>query len=380
MRRHHPPRVPGTAGRVFLFLVLAAGLLGAPLPGAGAETPATAPWAPPPPPPDDFDWIQLKSGEWLKGRLKGLQDNTVEFDSEELDDLTLDLKDIHVIRSGKPMSVRFEDERIFEGMIIVDQKTVIVNTALGTTANANYTRSQLQTIAPGGDRERDHWTGKVSVGINATSGNTASSSTSASIDLQRRTPKTSGRFSYLGNYGRLDGVENVNNDRTDLTFDVLMTKKFFLRPIQLSYYRDVFQNLSYRSSLGVSAGYYFYNRPDFRWQVTGGPAYQATQYISVEPGEDSRITSPSAVFSSSLEKDLTSRLSIELAYELTYTDETSGGVIHHSTNTLEIDLTKTLDLDVVFTWDRVGEPQAAEGGTIPEKDDFRLNLMLGYDF
>ena len=28
------------------------------------------PWAPPPPPPDKFDWIQLTSGEWLKGELK----------------------------------------------------------------------------------------------------------------------------------------------------------------------------------------------------------------------------------------------------------------------------------------------------------------------
>ena len=27
-------------------------------------------WQPPPPPPDDFDWIQLDSGKWLKGELK----------------------------------------------------------------------------------------------------------------------------------------------------------------------------------------------------------------------------------------------------------------------------------------------------------------------
>ena len=27
-------------------------------------------WTPPPPPPDEFDWIQLNSGEWLKGEIK----------------------------------------------------------------------------------------------------------------------------------------------------------------------------------------------------------------------------------------------------------------------------------------------------------------------
>ena len=30
------------------------------------------PWEPPPPPADEFDWIQLTSGEWLKGELKVL--------------------------------------------------------------------------------------------------------------------------------------------------------------------------------------------------------------------------------------------------------------------------------------------------------------------
>ncbi|MGB6288849.1 MAG: hypothetical protein WBF36_01825, partial [Desulfobulbales bacterium] len=33
-----------------------------------------------PPPDDKFDWIQLTSGEWLKGELKFLYDFQVEFD------------------------------------------------------------------------------------------------------------------------------------------------------------------------------------------------------------------------------------------------------------------------------------------------------------
>ena len=41
------------------------------------------------PPDDGYDWIQLTSGEWLKGELVGLFDEEVDFDSEILDDLTL---------------------------------------------------------------------------------------------------------------------------------------------------------------------------------------------------------------------------------------------------------------------------------------------------
>src|SRR5208282_5505081 len=36
------------------------------------------------PPEDSFDWIQLKSGEWLKGRVKAMQERKLEFFSEEL--------------------------------------------------------------------------------------------------------------------------------------------------------------------------------------------------------------------------------------------------------------------------------------------------------
>ena len=42
-----------------------------------------------PQPDDKFDWVQLTSGEWLKGELKFLYDYQVEFDSEKLALLTL---------------------------------------------------------------------------------------------------------------------------------------------------------------------------------------------------------------------------------------------------------------------------------------------------
>ena len=48
-------------------------------------------WQPPPPMPDDFDWIQLTSGEWLKGEIIAMYDDSLEFDSKELDDLDVRL-------------------------------------------------------------------------------------------------------------------------------------------------------------------------------------------------------------------------------------------------------------------------------------------------
>jgi len=66
------------------------------------------PFQPTPPRPDKFDWIQLTSGEWLKGEFIALYDDALEFDSEELEELTLDWEDVRVIRTARVVQVRFK--------------------------------------------------------------------------------------------------------------------------------------------------------------------------------------------------------------------------------------------------------------------------------
>src|SRR5215831_16906226 len=48
-------------------------------------------WQPPGVGKDGFDWIQLKSDEWLKGHLDYVQNKKVQFESDKLEDLTLKL-------------------------------------------------------------------------------------------------------------------------------------------------------------------------------------------------------------------------------------------------------------------------------------------------
>ncbi len=42
------------------------------------------------PPNDGYDWLRLTSGEWLRGELIGVFNDEVEFDSDILDELTID--------------------------------------------------------------------------------------------------------------------------------------------------------------------------------------------------------------------------------------------------------------------------------------------------
>lgn len=47
---------------------------------------------------------------------------------------------------------------------------------------------------------------------------------------------------------------------------------------------------------------------------------------------------------------------------------------------LSVDLVGDLDLDIAFVWDRVNRPAADSGGDVPEKDDYRTTIGLGWSF
>ena len=119
---------------------------------------------PPPPRPrtGDFDWIQLKNGEWLKGEIEDLQDESFSFESDELDTLQFDWDDVYTVYSPRSNTCVFEDRTSVIGKLRVDGKTVTIVTDEG---EKHYDREDLRSIIPGGLKEQDHWSGKWSVGL-----------------------------------------------------------------------------------------------------------------------------------------------------------------------------------------------------------------------
>jgi hypothetical protein len=72
-------------------------------------------------------WIQLDTAEWLKGRLRYAQKRTIDFESDKLEDLTMEWKDIKRIYTGQPMFAKFDDHELLYGSIVVSSQMVIVN-------------------------------------------------------------------------------------------------------------------------------------------------------------------------------------------------------------------------------------------------------------
>jgi hypothetical protein len=62
-------------------------------------------------------------------------------------------------------------------------------------------------------------------------------------------------------------------------------------------------------------------------------------------------------------------------YRFQVVNEESGTYNHHLVASFETDITKWIDFDVTWIWDRIEDPQPAADGTVPERTIFGPRLV-----
>jgi putative salt-induced outer membrane protein YdiY len=333
-------------------------------------------WLPPAIGHDQEDWIQLKSGEWLRGRLYYIQQRKVEFASDELDDFSLDLKDVRQVYPANPLFTKFNGRDQIFGQVVVSNEVVQV---FGPE-QVSLPRDQLTGITPGGKREFDFWSGNLSIGLSLQSGNSKQKTLTTSAEVARRTPATTIQLNYLGNYSEAEGVQNANNHRINGLYDIRLDRHWFLRPAYLEYYRDELANIAHKGTLAIGVGYYIFDREGLEWLVAGGPGYQYTRFETVEPGQSDTASTAAAVLQTSFKADITRRLKFIETIGVTLTSEEAGLYSHHAVSTLDFEIKRHLDLNVSFVWDYLQNPQTELNGTLPQHGDFRLIVGVGLKF
>lgn len=327
------------------------------------------------PTPEDFDWVRLPSDEWLKGEVKAMYDDELEFESDELDTVMLDWEDIKELRTSEVLQVRATGNRIATGRVVLQGGELEV-----VGAGATFPQGEIISITAGEPKELNFWTLKLSAGATLREGNATQRDFYSRANAMRRTVKDRVRLEYLGNYSKTEEVETINNHRANFAWDRFLTDRFFLRPVFGEYFRDPFQNIAHRLWIGTGFGYQIIDTSEASWEIFAGPAYQWTRFEDVEPGEDNSADSAAVVAGTFYERELTDWIDFNYEYRFQVTNSRSGKYNHHMVGGLEIELTDRLDLDLSIIWDRIEEPQRDEDGVLPEKDDWRYIVGLGWEF
>jgi putative salt-induced outer membrane protein YdiY len=325
----------------------------------------------------DFDWVQLVSGEWLKGEIKGLFEDSLEFDSDKLDLLSLDWEDVKYVETHIPGSAYIEGHGTVYGFFVINQEKIIVTNG---GEPGEYDRSKLVAFITGGEEESDYWSAKITFGLIVRSGNTDQVDYNAKANIKRQTSFSRFTLDYVGNISNTQDIETINNHRVSATADRFLTRNFFWRPIFGEYYRDPFSNIDSRVTVGTGAGYTIIDTSRTNWNITGGPGYQSTHFVSVEVGDDIKQTTPAMVVTTDYDIEINKKLDFIYSYNITWVENASGGYTHHMVTTFENEITGSFDLDVSFIWDHISKPTAADDGTVPLSDDYRLTVGISYDY
>ncbi len=333
-------------------------------------------WQPPPPEPVAFDWVQLVSGEWLKGEIKSFEDDVLEFKSDKLGDQSLSWDDVAQVRSMRVVQVLLADDRSYVGRIIVADGAVQV---LGDQGQ-EFERADLVRFIVGEPKEINFWSSTINLGANFRKGNTDAVDINTQIKVQRRSIKNRLIFDYIGNYNELEGVESGDNQRLAVTWHRFLTARLFLMPVFGEYYRDPFQNIAFRGSIGTGVGYTLVDTAKVDWDVSGGPAYLRTDYDEVEEGTSDSESTAAFVGNTVLTVELVKWLDFNYDYRFQIVNEENGTYNHHMEAGFNTDLTGPLSLNTSIVWDRIQDPRANADGDVPEQDDFKLIVGLAFDF
>ena len=342
------------------------------------------PWENFAPPMDEKnDWIQLDSGEWLKGDFKVLYNYELEFDSDELNLQKFDFEDVKFMRTRSMKTVFVENEEgskegaILRGLLEIDGDTVIIRRG---EYEVKVPRSRVISIAEGHEKKWNYWSGEISLGINMRGGNTKSTDLTMMANLLRRTAQSRFSADYLLNYSKSADQETANNQRLTAYYDQFLSTQFFWKALEAEFYRDPFSNIDRQYSIFSGLGYEPIRSSRTEWRFQAGLGYQEQQFVSVNLGENDRVQSAFFTSGTYFDYEISKSIDYLLDYSLRLLDEENGRYTHHLKTKLSFDLIGDLDLDVTLIWDYIQNPKADNNGELPKKSDYQMILSLSYDF
>ena len=341
-----------------------------------AAEPPPGQWAPPVPDATAFDWLQMRSGEWLKGEFRTLRDYRVSFDSDEFDELDLDWDKVAAFHLPRQHSYRVQGRVLF-GTGELRGETLRIRTE---TAVFEFERSELSAIAQGSGSELDWWSLRLGVSLTARQGNTETTDFSSSGELRRETALTRFVSDYRGSFSEVDGDKTANNHRVNTNFDVFLTRRLFWTIPFSEVYIDEFQNIDVRATTGSALGYEFIRNGWVEFEASLGAAYQLTR-LDGDVDESRTAHDFAVVGTTELNFELPGGTDFDNLYRVQLIATDLGKTNHHSESELSVDIWGPLDLDVTFIWDRIESPaDTDENEDDPKSDDFRLLVGFSLEF
>jgi len=318
----------------------------------------------------------LTSGEWLKGKLKRMRDEDIEFDSDKLDLVNFSWDKVDQLHSPRINTYVFDDKFDVAGRAVVTKDKVLIETADGVES---YPRDELLSILRGEPRERNWWSTRLSVGFSGTAGNTNQAQLNTAWDLRRADQRTRTELRYDGTFGYANGALTVNRHVGVAETKLYISKRFFFVPVTSEFLNDRFTNFKFRATPGTGAGVHLFDTKKVEWDLGGAVGYQYARFLSTEAGVQNPQSDGFIGFRTYADFDFTDdvELIIEWRSNVVYTN--IGLTNHFGSAQFTVDITDIFDLGTTFKFYRTENPPTRADGTVPEKNDYEFIVSLALE-
>lgn len=325
------------------------------------------------------DWVKMKSGEWFRGKLKVIYEDTVEFDSDEVGLIKLDWDDIAQVRTSGIKAIKFTDQSTVVSRLLMRDQWLYLVTPKGDIF-AKYPRDSMLTVASPSTHELDLWNAEIELGATFQSGNTDSVSISAIIDAKRRSVDSRNWIRYIGMYNETNEEVVEDNHRLTYTLDLFLTSSAYLRPLYTEVSSNKLTNVKYKVTVASGGGYYFTDTDLQSFTMGASLGYQHTAFDAAEPGTSASASSAVFLLNANYERELTSRIDFSFDYELQIVNQESGSNLHFLDTGFDIELINDLDFSAHMIATHTAKPAPDQNGITPEQTDTSMIFGLTYEF
>ena len=326
---------------------------------------------------DSFDWVQLVSGEWIKGNIARMRNDKMEFDSDKLDMLHLDLADVSLVHSPQVNTYVFDDRASATGPAVITAEQVIVQTDEGTKT---FPRSELESIVEG-EKERDWWSMKLRFGLTLNRGNTNQLTYDIKFNTRREDRLTLLDLNYNATFGRTNGVQNVNRQLGEFLFNVFLGSRWWVTPAFGQFFNDRFQNIKFRATPAAGAGVHIFDKPKVKWDFMTGIGYQYLNALAPAAGTKNPQNDAFIPLYTYWDFDITGDIDFTVSWLTNLVVTTIGNTNHTGKADLSVELTSVIDLDLAFLYLRTEQPVQPADPALPaiEKNDYQLVVGISLE-
>ena len=326
---------------------------------------------------DTFDWVQMVSGEWIKGNISRMRNDKMEFDSDKLDMLYLDFADVSLVHSPQVNTYVFNDRSSATGPAVITVDQVIVQTEEGTKT---FQRSELDSIVEG-QKERDWWSMKLRFGLTLNKGNTDQLTYDINFNTRREDRMTLLDLNYNATFGRTGGVQNVNRQLGEFLFNVFLGSRWWVTPAFGQLFNDRFQNIKFRATPAAGAGVHIIDMAKVKWDFMTGIGYQYLNALNPVVGTENPQNDAFIPLYTYWDFDITGDIDFSVSWLTNLVVTTIGNTNHTGRAELAIELTSVLDLDLAFLYLRTEQPLQPADPAAPaiKQNDYQLVIGISLE-